>query len=138
MTIQEYRRIQAERSALESLLDQLPASSVIERKGLEFRKKKVEEILASRQVPLPDPARVRLTFRGRPAVGSRGLFADFGATAVKAFADVIAAVGASRNVPLKSRGAIPHREKYRLLITGTRAGFVRFRTRGSFTWRVVP
>ena len=55
MTIQEYRRIQAERSALERLLDQLPASSVIERKGLEFRKKKVEDILASQQAPLRDP-----------------------------------------------------------------------------------
>ena len=55
MTTQEYRRIQAERSALERLLDQLPASSVIERKGLEFRKKKVEDILASQQVPLRDP-----------------------------------------------------------------------------------
>ena len=45
MTIQEYRRIQAERAAIENLLDQLPASSVVERKGLEFRKKTVEDIL---------------------------------------------------------------------------------------------
>ena len=122
MTTQEYRRIQAERSALENLLDQLPASSVIERKGLEFRKKKVEDILASQQAPFRDPARVRLTFRGRPAVGSRGLFADFGTAAVKAFTNAIAAVGASRNAWLKSRGAIPGREKYRLLITGTALG----------------
>ena len=59
MTTQEYRRIQAERSALERLLAQLPASSVIERKGLEFRKKKVEDILASQQAPLRDRTRRR-------------------------------------------------------------------------------
>ena len=122
MTMQEYRRIQAERAALENLLDQLPASSVIERRGLEFRKNKVDKILASQPASRRDPVRVRLTFRGRPAVGTRGLFADFGATAVKAFTDAIAAVGASRNAPLKFRGAIPRREKYRLLITGTALG----------------
>ena len=84
MTTQEYRRILAERAALDNLLDQLPASSVIERQGLEFRRKEVEEILVSHPPPRRDAARVRLTFRGKPAVGSRGVFADFGAAAVKA------------------------------------------------------
>ena len=122
MTIQEYRRIQAERAALEDLLDQLPASSVIERRGLESRKEKVEETLVSHRDLLWEPARVRLTFRGKPVVGSRGLFADFGAKAVKAFTDAVTAVGASQNAPLKLRGAIPKRENYRLLITGTALG----------------
>ncbi len=122
MTIQEYRRILAERAALQNLLDQLPSSSVIERQGLEFRKRKVEETLASRPPVLGDPARVRLTFRGKPVIGARGLLANFGATAVKAFADAVAAVGASRNSSLKLRGAIPRREKYGLLITGTASG----------------
>lgn len=122
MTMQEYRRILAERTALENLLDQLPASSVIERQGLEFRRKKVEKILASHRGPLREPARVRLTFRGKPAVDAHGLLADFGATAVKAFTDAVAAVGAGRNAPLKLRGAIPGRESYRLLITGTASG----------------
>ena len=122
MTMQEYRRILAERTALENLLDQLPASSVIERQGLEFRRKKVEKILAFHRGPLREPARVRLTFRGKPAVDAHGLLADFGATAVKAFTDAVAAVGAGRNAPLKLRGAIPGRESYRLLITGTASG----------------
>ena len=47
MSPQELRFLQAERETLESLLKQLPASSVIERQGLEFRKKNVEEALAS-------------------------------------------------------------------------------------------
>ena len=99
MTTQEYRRILAERAALDNLLDQLPASSVIERQGLEFRRKEVEEILVSHPPPRRDAARVRLTFRGKPAVGSRGVFANFGAAAVKAFADAVTAVGASQNAP---------------------------------------
>ena len=59
MTIQEYRRILAEQTALQNLLDRLPASSVIERRGLEFRKRKVDEILASRPPVLKEPAHVR-------------------------------------------------------------------------------
>ena len=122
MTMQEYRRILAERTALENLLDQLSASSVIERQGLEFRREKVEKILTSHHGSLREPARVRLTFRGKPAVDAHGILADFGATAVKAFTDAVAAVGASRNAPLKLRGAIPGRESYRLLIIGTASG----------------
>ena len=122
MTTQEYRRILAERSALDNLLDQLPVSSVIERQGLELRRKEVEEMLASHRPPHREAARVSLTFRGRPAVGSRGLLVDFGTAAVKAFADAVTAVGASQTGPLKSRGAVPHRENYRLLITGTALG----------------
>ena len=122
MTIQEYRRLLAEQTALQNLLDRLPSSSVIERRGLEFRKRKVEKILASRPPVAKEPAHVRLTFRGKPVVGSRGLLADFGAGAVKAFADAVAVVGASRDSSLKFRGAIPRREKYGLLITGTASG----------------
>lgn len=122
MTRQEYRRILAEQTVLQNLLDRLPASSVIERRGLEFRKRRVDGILASRPPVLREPAHVRLTFRGKPVVGSRGLLADFGAAAVKAFADAVAVVGASRDSSLKFRGAIPKREKYRLLITGTASG----------------
>ena len=57
MTTQEYRRTLAERAALDNLLDQLPVSSVIERQGLEFRRKEVEEILASHRPPHREAAR---------------------------------------------------------------------------------
>ena len=122
MTTQEYRRMLAEQTALQNLLDRLPSSSVIERRGLEFRKRKVDEILATRPRVLKEPAQVRLTFRGKPVAGSRGLSAEFGAAAVKAFAHAVAVVGASQNSSLKFRGAIPQKEKYGLLITGTALG----------------
>ena len=70
MTIQEYRRIMAEQTALRNLLDRLPSSSVIERRGLEFGKRKVDRILASRPPVLKEPAHVPLTVRGKPVVGS--------------------------------------------------------------------
>ena len=47
MNIREYHQLQAERTTLEDLLHRLPAQNVIERTGLEFRKKEVEEALAS-------------------------------------------------------------------------------------------
>ena len=122
MKRQEYRQIQAERATLENLLKQLPASSVIERKSLEFRKKKVEETLASQQAPSRQPAQVRLTFRGKPIVGTHGIFADFGAAAIKAFTGAVTAIGVSQSTPLGSRGRLPNREDYRLLITDTALG----------------
>ena len=45
MNIQEYRQLLAEKATLGSLLEQLPDSSVIERMGLESRKREVEELL---------------------------------------------------------------------------------------------
>ena len=122
MNIQEYRQLQAERATLENLLKQLPASSVIERKGLEFRKKEVEETLASQPAPSRQPAQVRLTFRGRPTVGTHGIFASFGAEAIKAFTDAVVAIGTSQRTPLKARGKLPDREDYQLLITDTALG----------------
>jgi len=122
MNIQEYRQLLAEKASLERLLKQLPESSVIERMGLEARKKEVEETLASQPTPTREPVRARLTFRGKPIVGSHGMFAEFGAKVVNAFADAVAAIGASQTTALGTRGAIPNREDYQLLITGTALG----------------
>ena len=122
MSIQEYRQLQGERSVLVRLLDELPASSVIERIGLEARKRDVESCLASAPTPLQEPAHARLTFRGKPIIDGYGVFAEFGAAVVNAFADAIAAIGASQLAQLGTRGAIPNRDDYRLLITGTAQG----------------
>ena len=122
MNIQEYHQLQAEHTALEILLEQLPTSSVIERMSLEARKKEVEDALASQPAPSREPVRAKLTFRGKPIVGSHGMFAEFGAAAVNTFAEAVAAIGASHVRPLGARGALPNREDYRLLITGTALG----------------
>ena len=122
MNTQDVRFLRAEQATLESLIKQLPASSVIERQGLEFRKRKVEEALAVPEAPDRQPAQLRLTFRGRPIAGSHGMFADFGAAAVAAFTDAVAAIGVSRNTSIGSRERLPNRESYRLLITDTASG----------------
>lgn len=122
MNTRQVRFLQAEQATLATLLAQLPASSVIERQGLEFRKRKVEEALASQDSADRQSAKLRLTFRGKPIAGSYGIFADFGAAAVTAFTEAVAAIGASRNTSIGSRGRLPNRESYRLLITDTASG----------------
>ena len=93
MNIREYHQLQAERTTLDDLLERLPPENVIERTGLEFRKKEVEEALASHPEPSRNPTRVCLTFRGKPIAGSHGIFADFGAAAVQAFTNTVATMG---------------------------------------------
>jgi len=122
MTLQEHRQLQAEHSALEKLLAELPDGREIERLGLEARKREIEESLAAQPAPCREPLRARLTFRGRPIVGSHGIFAEFGAVVVGAFSEAVAALGASQIGPLGARGILPGRDEFRLLITGTAAG----------------
>lgn len=122
MNIQERHQLLAEKTSLERMLAGLPESSVIDRMSLEARKAKVEKELAAVPFPSREPVRVRLTFRGKPIIGSHGMFAEFGAKAINAFADAVAAIGASQTTALGTRGALPNREEYQLLITGTAVG----------------
>lgn len=122
MNIQERDQLLAEKTSLERMLAGLPESSVIDRMSLEARKAEVEEELAAAPTPAREPVRARLTFRGKPIIGSHGMFAEFGAKAVNAFTDAVTAIGASQSTVLGTRGAIPNREEYQLLITGTALG----------------
>lgn len=112
----------AEKTSLERMLASLPESSVIDRMSLEARKAEVEEALAAAPTPARQPVHARLTFRGKPIVGSYGMFAEFGAKAISTFTDAVAAIGASQITALGTRGALPNREEYQLLITGTAVG----------------
>jgi hypothetical protein len=122
MNIQEKHQLLAEKTSLERMLAGLPESSVIDRMSLEARKAEVEKALAAVPFPSREPVRVRLTFRGKPIIGSHGMFAEFGAKAINAFAEAVAAIGASQTTALGTRGALPNREAYQLLITGTAVG----------------
>jgi hypothetical protein len=122
MNLQEFRHLQAEKTTLDKLLSTLPSSSVIERMSLEARKKEVEKKLDSQPEPPIEPVRAKLTFRGKPIIGSHGMFAEFGAAVVNIFAETVATIGASQIEPLGLRGAIPNRENFQLLITGTALG----------------
>jgi hypothetical protein len=122
MTLREYRQLQAEKGELDRLLAAIPSDRVIERIGLESKRSKLEEELSSQPAPKRDPVSARLTFRGKPIVASCGIFADFGANAVNTFSDAIISIGAGQFGPLGSRGVLPGRDEFRMLITGTAVG----------------
>lgn len=120
MNLQEYKRLLAERTTLQRLLAAIPVEDVLDRSGLQSRLGIVEDELRSAPPPNREPARARLTFRGRPVVGQHGVFADFGAKATSAFAEAVAKVA----VGLSGRAVQTNtsREEARLLITGTAVG----------------
>jgi hypothetical protein len=122
MNIQELKQLQAELGGLRSLLASTPKQNVLERFGLESREKLLVELIAAQPSMNREPARARLTFRGKPVVGTHGIHAEFGTDALRAFTDVVAAVGASRGRTLASRGALPDRDKHQFLITGAALG----------------
>lgn len=122
MNQHEYQRLRAQRGQLAEILAQMPEEQVIDRLSLESRIKWLDDSLGAIQQPPRVPARARLTFRGKPVVGNYGIFAEFGAAVVDKFSDAIAALAANLAGPLGSRGTLPNRENYRMLITGTAIG----------------
>lgn len=116
-----YLHLLGERRALQQMISDTPEADVIDRGSLVARLAAVESEL-SVQPPPRVRARARLTFRGRPVAGSHGIVAEFGAAAVAAFTDAVAAIGASRSMPLAASGPLPHRDQYQLLITNTALG----------------
>lgn len=122
MNIQDRHRLQAELGELDKMIATTPAEFVIERHGLESRKQEIETLLAAHPAPLREPARASLTFRGKPVIGTHGIFAEFAASAVAAFTDAVATIGASASGALGARGVIPGRDRYQMLITGAAVG----------------
>lgn len=114
----------AEQIALRKMLDEIPDDEVIDRMSLEARLRSLEADASFSPVMegMRTPAKARLTFRGRPVIGSHGIFADFGADAVRRFSDAVVAVAASFSGPLSAMGPIPNRDQYQLLITNTALG----------------
>lgn len=103
-------------------LAELPATAWATRMSAESRLREVEAALAAHPVDEREPARVQLTFKGRPVVGTHGIAADFGAVSVQRFADAIAAMASSLSAPLKASGPIPDRDLHQMIITGTALG----------------
>lgn len=118
----EYVHLLGERTALERMIQETPEEDVIDRKSLLSRLKAIEEELAQREREERHPARVRLTFKGRPVVGSYGIFADFGMKSVTGFADSVTAMAASLSAPLAATGPIPNKDQHQLIITSTALG----------------
>jgi len=122
MNLQEYKHLLAERASLHRMLEKIPVEDVLDRSSLQSRLEVVEQELSQVTPPNREPARARLTFRGRPVVGQHGIFAEFGAKATTAFSDAVAKIAAALSGNLAPMGPIPHRDESRLLITGTAIG----------------
>lgn len=110
----------SEINELEALLASIPEGNLIERMSLESRLASAKEALAA--MPQQSAPKAKLTFRGKPVLGSHGITADFGSKAAGAFSDAFAAVAAGLSEGLRYMGPIPNRDKNQLLITGTAIG----------------
>ena len=123
MNHQDRQHLLAEKKFLEERLAELPESAQIMRMSTESRLRSIDERLAQERVDEREPAKMSLTFSGRPVVGvSHGIFADFAMKAVNGFVEAVAAVAASLAAPLAPMGPIPNREQNQLLITQTVLG----------------
>jgi len=123
MNMQSYQALTSEISMLDDMLRNIPSGNVIERIGLEHRLKtvraKFDDIQASNIIPVQ---KAKLTFNGRPVLGSHGISADFAAKATGMFTDAVSAIAASLQNSLSPKGPIPNKDKNQLLITGVAVG----------------
>lgn len=122
MNRQERNHLLAERTALQRMIADTSPDEVIDIWSMNSRLEIVNQELAESPQDTRQPARAKLTFRGRPVVGSFGIFAEFGMEATKAFTDAVAMVAASLSAPLQAMGPIPNRSQNQLLITSTATG----------------
>ena len=127
MNIHDYRFLLSEQFALNRMIEGTPETDVIDRMSLEARLEEVEIQLKDYEGYSSHLVDGSLTFEGNPVVGSRGIDAEFGSKAVSAFSKAVNLVGASSHGPLKSKGRVPQKENYRLLITGTALGSYGFK-----------
>ncbi|MEO7331645.1 MAG: hypothetical protein ABI193_23930 [Minicystis sp.] len=118
----EQLQLLGEKTALERMIAETPEEDALDRASLRARLTNVESALALAQPDEREAARVRLTFKGRPVIGSHGIFAEFGMKAVNGFTESVAAMAASLTAPLAATGPIPNRDQHQLLITSTALG----------------
>jgi hypothetical protein len=114
--------LHAQQRFLRERLLSIPATAQLTRNSIADRLEALDEELALLPEHARPLARARLTFDGRPVIGTQGVFADFGAKAMGRFSDAIATVAASLTAPLAAMGPIPGREQNQVLITNVALG----------------
>lgn len=113
----------AEFAAVTALLDQLTASDIITRMGLEARRDEIAAVLAEMiEEPQPPTASAALFFGGKPVAGSRGIESEFGGNAVTKFQDLVAKLMADEAGALGQRGIVPNKSAATLHITNVVRG----------------
>ena len=84
MIRQDFVQLLGERTALQRMIESTPVDDVLDRGSLTARLEEIEYRISEAKVDEREPARARITFNGRPVVGSYGIFADFGTKIVGA------------------------------------------------------
>ncbi len=121
MRYKEYVYHASEITQLERLLVKMPEEMTVERLGIEHQLSRAKERIEGVPIP-PVPQKVQVTFRGKPVYGQTGIDANFGARAMKLFADAVAMAAAGSAGVLESSGAVPGRRRGQPFITGTARG----------------
>ncbi len=122
MIRQDFIYLLGERTALQRMIESTPIEDVLDRGSLTARLEEIEHRISETKADDHEPARARITFNGRPVVGSYGIFADFGTKIISAFNEAVTSVAASLSGGLAAKGPIPNREQHQLLITSTALG----------------
>lgn len=129
MDLQSYRFLLTERATMKRFLAETRPDEVIVRMGFEHRLRQVEDELKEYEGRSLEARDARLTFRGKPVNGARGMSAQFFGEALSNFAKAVQYVGANQALGrLPDKGPIPHKEDYEIVITGI--------ARGSFGFQV--
>ncbi len=122
MIRQDFVQLLGERTALQRMIESTPIDEVLDLGSLTARLEEIEHRISEAKINEREPARARITFNGRPVVGSYGIFADFGIKIIGAFNETVTSVAASLSGGLAATGPIPNREQHQLLITNTAMG----------------
>ena len=117
----DYNKLLAEKSTLESLIEDTPPYAIVDRMSLESRLKSVQAAISKVDTHRLVKKTI-FTFRGKPVHKSYGITAEFSGKAIDSLNDMITSVVASLNNNLRFSGPIPNREQHQLLITGTATG----------------
>lgn len=86
------------------------------------RRNQIETELAALENTPDTTGTVGLFFSGRPVVGSRGVFADFGGKALDQFQAIVSTQLAATEGPVGMRGPIPQRERAQLIVSNVSRG----------------
>ena len=111
-------QLSAEVASLEAMVKSLPLNDLVGRIGFESRLEQARRKLADIDSTEERQASVALYFGGEPVVGSRGIQAEFGATVISTYQDLIAKVWATlASGNLSLRGQIRDKDAAQLHIT---------------------
>jgi len=114
----EHEQLTAEIASLEAMLRSLPANDFVGRIGFESRLEEARSKLAEIEAHEERQASVALYFSGEPVIGSRGIQAEFGATIIYSYQDLIGKVWATlAGGNLSLRGQIRDKDAAQLHIT---------------------